>query len=129
MIFWSNEGGHCADREHDAELGALTSELLVHMLSGSQTGCLVQSSRALAVGTVATLRATLLGREYTDYVQVVRCQWIPGAGGTYHVGMQFLPTACASPASLRQAIHREAGRLTGRLESFPDDEDTGLQSS
>jgi hypothetical protein len=111
MIYWSNENG----RPENEELGALTSELQVQVLNGSVTGCLVESTRALAVGTVAALRMSVLGREYEDFVQVVRCHWIPGAGSTYHVGMQFLPTTPPSEESLRQAIHRELGRSTAWL--------------
>ena len=72
------------------ELGALTCELRVRVLNGSATGCLVESSRPLTVGTVAALRVNLLGREYDDQVQVTRCQSIVGAGNIFHIAMNNL---------------------------------------
>lgn len=97
------------------ELGALTSELRVRVLNGSATGCLVESTRALSVGTVAGLRVNLLGREYDDQVQVTRCQPIVGAGNIFHVGMEFLSTTPPYAGSLRYAIHRELGQFAGWL--------------
>jgi hypothetical protein len=99
----------------DEELGALTSEIRVRVLNGSATGCLVESSRALMVGTVAGLRVNLLGREYDDQVQVTRCQSIAGAGNIFHIAMEFLSTTPPFAGSLRHAIHRELGRFSGWL--------------
>jgi hypothetical protein len=111
----------------EEELGALTCELPVRVLNGSATGCLVESSRALAVGTVAGLRVNLLGREYDDQVQVTRCQSIVGAGNIFHIAMEFLSTTPPYAGSLRYAIHRELGQFGGwlhaveRLEGQPKD--------
>jgi hypothetical protein len=92
----------------------LTTELRVRVLNGSATGCLVESTRALDVGTVAGLSVMLLGREYDDEVQITRCQSIAGAG-VFHIAMQFLSTLPPYAGSLRYAIHREFGLLAGRL--------------
>jgi len=102
-------------RRGNDELGALTSELRVRVLNGSATGCLVESTRALTVGTVAGLRVNLLGREYDDQVLVTRCQPIVGAGHIFHVGMEFLSTTPPYAGSLRYAIHREVGQFAGWL--------------
>jgi hypothetical protein len=110
MIYGFNQG-----RREQQELGALTSELRVRVLNGSATGCLVESTRALPVGTVAGLQVNLLGREYDDEVQVVRCQAIAGAGNVFHVAMRFLSTIPPYAGSLRLAIHRELGQLAGWL--------------
>lgn len=99
----------------DDELGALTCELHVRVLNGSATGCLVESSRALMVGTVAGLRVNILGREYDDQVQVTRCQSIAGAGNIFHIAMEFLSTTPPYAGSLRHAIHRELGQFGGWL--------------
>jgi hypothetical protein len=96
-------------------LGALTSELRIRVLNGSATGCLVESSRALRVGTVAGLRVNLFGREYDDQVQVRRCQLIVGAGNIFHVAMEFISTRPPYTGSLRYAIYRELGQLSGWL--------------
>jgi hypothetical protein len=103
----------------DGELGALTSELRIRVLNGSATGCLVESTRALAVGTVAALRVNLLGREYDDQVQVTRCQSIVGAGSIFHIAMEFLSTTPPYAGTLRHAIHREIGQFAGWLHA-PD---------
>ncbi len=110
MINWPNQFRH-----KDDEIGALTSELRVRVLNGSATGCLVESTRALNVGTVAGLRVNLLGREYDDQVQVTRCQSIVGAGNVFHIAMQFLSTTPPYAGSLRHAIHRELGQFAGWL--------------
>lgn len=99
----------------DDELGALTTELRVQVLNGSATGCLVESTRALEVGTVAGLRVNLLGREYDDEVQVTRCQSIAGAGNIFHIAMQFLSTTPPYAGTLRYAIHRKVGQFAGWL--------------
>lgn len=99
------------------ELGALTCELRVRVLNGSATGCLVESSRPLTVGTVAALRVNLLGREYDDQVQVTRCQSIVGAGNIFHIAMEFLSTTPPYAGTLRHAIHREIGQFPGLLHS------------
>jgi len=113
MISWPDQ----FPRKND-ELGALTSELRVRVLNGSATGCLVESSRALMVGTVAGLRVNLLGREYDDQVQVTRCQSIAGAGNIFHIAMEFLSTTPPYAGSLRYAIHRELGQFGGLLHAL-----------
>jgi hypothetical protein len=55
------------------------------------------------VGTIATLRVVINGRELADDVQVTRCQAIAGAGDTFHVGVQFLWTQPLRAQSLRRA--------------------------
>ena len=79
MIDWDNKV-----RSEDQELGALTSDLWVRVLNGSATGCLVESPRALQVGTVAGLRVNFRGHDYDDPVKVTRCQSIAGAGDVPH---------------------------------------------
>ena len=100
-------------RVDDEAFGALTSELRVRVLNASATGCLVESTRALPVGTVAGLRVRLLDRDYDDEVQITRCQELAGAGSIFHIAMQFLSTAPPYAGSLRYAIHRELHQLAG----------------
>jgi hypothetical protein len=102
-------------RRDNNELGALTSELRVRVLNGSATGCLLESTRAVRVGTVAGLRVNLLGIEYDDQVQVTRCQLIVGAGNIFHIAMEFLSTLPPYAGSFRYAIHREVGQFAGWL--------------
>ena len=122
MISWPDQSPR-----KDDELGALTCELRVRVLNGSATGCLVECSRALMVGTVAGLRVNLRGREYDDQVQVTRCQSIAGAGNIFHIAMEFLSTTPPYAGSLRYAFHRELSQLGGwlhaleRVEGQPQD--------
>ena len=120
MIYWPAKG-----ERRKNELGALTSELRVRVLNGSATGCLVESSRPLMIGTIAGLRVNLLGREYDDQVQVTRCQPIVGAGSIFHIAMEFFSTTPPYAGSLRYAIHRQLGQFAGWLH---DDATTGDQS-
>src|SRR5262245_54110891 len=102
----------------DAELGGLTCELRGRVVNASATGRLVESSRALLVGTVAGLRVNLLGREYDDQVQVTRCQSIAGAGNIFHIAMEFLSTTPPYAGSLRYAFHRQLGQFRGWLHAL-----------
>jgi hypothetical protein len=87
-------------------LGVLGKEVAVRLLNGSLSGCLLETSAPVEVGTVASLRATINGNEFVDDVQVVRCQQIEGAGSIFHVGAQFLWTASPHHRSLRHVMRR-----------------------
>jgi hypothetical protein len=90
----------------DDLLGVLSKEFRVRVLNCSSSGCLVESSSRMEVGTVGTLRVILDGNELIEDVQVVRCQQIEGAGSMYHVGAQFLWTDSPDRRSLRRAMRR-----------------------
>ena len=90
-------------------LGVLTREVEVRVLNCSASGCLVESTRQLAVGTIASLRLAMGDQEFVEDVQVVRCQQIEGAGSLYHVGAEFLWTAVPGERSLRRAMHAGGG--------------------
>jgi hypothetical protein len=92
----------------DDQLGVLCKEFQLQLLNCSSSGCLFETSSQIEVGTVGTLRLTLAGDEFSEDVQVVRCQKIAGAGSLYHVGAKFLWTAPPAPGSLRRAMRRRA---------------------
>ncbi len=102
------------------QVGALTTEMNVRVLNCGPTGCLIESRRPLAVGSVATLRISFCGGDFEDVVQVVRCQDITGAG-IYHIGAEFLTTAPPSAESLRFLIRRHAGDVTGWVRTTDDE--------
>jgi hypothetical protein len=104
-----------AKRDDEQELAALATDLRVRVLNCAASGCLVESSRPLVVGSVATLRIAVLGGEFEDTVQVVRCQEITGGGAVYHIGAEFLPTAPPWAGTLRYLMRRETGDLKGWL--------------
>ena len=62
------------------EVAALTTDIRVRVLNVSAAGCLIETRRALDIGSVATLRISLAGGDFEDTVQIVRCQEITGAG-------------------------------------------------
>ena len=92
----------------DSTLAILGRDLHVRVLNCSASGCLVETTSRLEVGTIATLTVTIHGDEFADDVQVVRCQPIEGTGGLFHVGAQFIWMANPRPRSLRQVIRRSA---------------------
>jgi hypothetical protein len=96
-------------------LAVLARDFQARILNCSPTGCLLETSAPLEVGTVGTLRFVIDGRECADHVQVVRCQLIEGAGPLYQVGAKFLWTTAASSDSLRRALSRQISTQTIRL--------------
>ena len=87
----------------------LGRDFQAHIVNFSPNGCLLQTNLPLDVGTVGTLRFVLDGREFSDDVQVVRCQAIEGASSQYQVGAKFLWTMANGSESLRRAL----GALVG----------------
>jgi hypothetical protein len=106
-----------SEKIHDAvlktedQLGVLSKEFQLHLLNCSSSGCLVEMRSPIEVGTIGTLRLVVDGDQFSEDVQIVRCQQIEGAGSVYHVGAKFLWTASPDTGSLRRAM---GSRLTGR---------------
>ena len=109
MTYRCDERGQA--QRHD--LLALASDIRVRLLNVSAAGCLVEASRPIEIGSVATLRITFSGGHFEDTVQIVRCQEITGAGAIYHVGTIFLTTSPPSIESLRYLLRRDSGRSIG----------------
>lgn len=102
-------------REQGTEMATLTTDLRIRVLNCSGAGCLLESTQALDVGTIAQLRITFSNGDFEDTVQVVRCQPITGGPGVYHIGTTFLATTPPSLESLRYFIRRETGSVGGWL--------------
>ena len=98
------------------QLGVLTRERHVRLLNCSVSGCLLETNSRVPVGTIASIRVTIEGRELTDEVQIVRCQPIAGAGDTYHVGAQFLWTQPLVRQSLRSALRASRGEFAATID-------------
>jgi hypothetical protein len=94
-------------------MGVLTRERDARLLNCSVTGCLFETNCHVPVGATASIRVTIDGREFTDDVQIVRCQPIAGAGATYHIGAEFLWTQPLVRQSLRSALRASPGEITG----------------
>ena len=78
---------HARVRE-EALVIVLQHELPVRLVNISRSGCLLQVSRAIPVGTVGRLRIALDGTEYADDVRVARSVSAPGA--TCELGVELL---------------------------------------
>ena len=98
------------DGEERHEVASLATEMSVRVLNVSEAGCLVETRRALDIGSVGTLRIRFAGGDFEDTVQIVRCQQITGAGQVFHLGANFLTTTPASIESLRYLMRRQSGR-------------------
>ena len=98
-------------------LGVLARDFPTRILNCSPTGCLLETSSPLEVGTVGRLQFPIEGREFGDDVQVVRCQSIEGAGPLFQIGVRFLWTMAPGKDSLRYALSQpaidRAARRTG----------------
>jgi hypothetical protein len=92
----------------DNQLGVLSKDFRIRLLNCSSSGCLVETTSPIEVGTVGTLRLNIDGRKLTELVQIVRCHRIEGAGSLYHAGAEFLWTALPDTGSLRRVIRRQA---------------------
>jgi hypothetical protein len=82
-------------------IGVLDRDLTVEVVEISRSGCLLESSSAIPVGTVAALTVEINGAVYTDDVRVARCEALPGAGERHYVGVAFLPLRRPGKQSLR----------------------------
>ena len=96
------------ERTERHEIASVSTDIRVRVLNVSAVGYLIETRRALEVGSVATLRINVAGGDFEDTVQIVRCQEITGAGTTFHLGATFLTTAAPSLESLRFLFRRQA---------------------
>jgi hypothetical protein len=71
-----------------ATLIVFQQQLPVQLVNVSRSGCLLQASRPVRVGTVGRLRVTLDDMEYADDVRVARCA--TGQGTTCELGLELL---------------------------------------
>lgn len=84
-----------------ASVGLLRHDVAVELLNISRSGCLLESPRPIAAGTLATVTVELEGESYSDDVRVARCLEVPGAGERHHVGVQFVALRIPGQRSLR----------------------------
>jgi hypothetical protein len=96
---------------------ALRQDVRVRVLNCSASGCLVETTRPVAPGTVGALRSMFGDRELEDLVHVVRCEAVQNGRGSYRVAAQFLMTGPADVRSLRYLVGREAAAMPGWSET------------
>ncbi|HXH24362.1 MAG TPA: PilZ domain-containing protein [Vicinamibacterales bacterium] len=90
-------------------LGVVARDIPVRLLNYSRSGCLLETTSNVAVGTVGSLHLLIDGREVHDPIVVVRCQPIEGAGALYHVGARFLWLAPPTTGTVRRILGEAAG--------------------
>jgi hypothetical protein len=95
----------------DHEPGALVEDIRVRVINCSATGCLLESGKRIAEGTIATLHLSIGGRTFIEVAEVVRCQPVDRRNSLYHVGAQFLSTTAPHAGSLRHAMRRAGSEL------------------
>ena len=98
-------------------VGVLRRQVRARVLNLSVSGCLLETSANLEVGSACELRVETAGAVLVDDIKVTRCVEIPGAGATYRVGAQFLWTSNPGPQSLRRlaATLRTKGAQRGDI--------------
>jgi PilZ domain len=82
-------------------VGLLRRDVAVELVNISRSGCLLESPKPIAAGTLATVTLEMDGQSYSDEVRVARCLEIPGAGERHHVGVQFVALRLPGQRSLR----------------------------
>jgi hypothetical protein len=100
----------------DDMLGVIGRDTPVHLLNISGSGCLLESRARVEAGTVGTLQVTVDADIYCDDVRVARCQRIEGAGGLYHLGVEYLWTSSPGQNSLRRLVTRLRGAVAHGLD-------------
>ena len=90
----------------DDLVGVLTREVRVRLVNISASGCLVESSHRLELGTTGALALTIDGERFEDDVRVSRVQQMQGASANWHLGAEFLWTTQPGMRSLRRIVSR-----------------------
>jgi hypothetical protein len=85
-------------------VAVLGREVSVRLIDISASGCLLESSSRLVIGTSGSLVLSYDGKEYVDDVRVIRCRQHEGSNGTYQVGTEFLWTNTPHDRSLRRVL-------------------------
>jgi PilZ domain len=86
------------------EFGVLVRSIPSRLIEISRSGCLLESPHRIEDGTVGELRLEVGGESLVDDVRVTRCVRVEGAGSSYLVGAEFVPTRRPADRSIRRAI-------------------------
>jgi PilZ domain len=92
-------------------VAVLGREVTVRLIDISVSGCLVESSSRLALGTMGSLLVMFDSQEYLDDVRIIRCRELEGSGGGYQIGAEFLWTTPPGERSLRRIVNRLTGAV------------------
>ncbi len=90
----------------------LVRSVPVRIVDVSRSGCRLESSHWVDSGTSGQLRLSLGGNSHEDDIRIARCQLREGAGRSFVLGAELLPTRRLNARSIRLAI----GELIGERE-------------
>lgn len=91
----------------------LMRDLHARVIEVSASGCLVETTRPLEVGTIGHLRVVLHGEECVDDIEVTRCDAIGGLMTSYYIAARLLWTTPRQPGSIRHTVANHAADRDG----------------
>lgn len=86
--------------------GVLGRDVPVRLVNVSASGCLLEATSALEVGTMGTLWVTLDGVTSCDEVRIIRCAPLAGRTATHALGARFLWASRPEAISLRRVLRQ-----------------------
>ena len=89
--------------------GVIVSDVPVRLVDISRTGCLLESSRHMAVGTTGEFRIEVGGQTFWEELRITRCLRLEGSSTVYRLGAEFLRMRLPNGSSLRRAVHAVLG--------------------
>ena len=87
------------------------------VLNCSADGCLLETTRPVAVNSMATLYVSFGGKMFEDVVQAVRCVALSDGSNVHHVAARFLSVAPPYAGSLQYVMRKEVSELAGWLDA------------
>jgi len=87
-------------------VAVLGREVSVRLVDISASGCRLESTNRLAIGSTGSLAVMFDDKEYVDDVRVIRCREFEGSTGGYQIGAEFLWTNAPHERSLRVMVTR-----------------------
>jgi c-di-GMP-binding flagellar brake protein YcgR len=90
----------------DDVMGVLVRDVRVRVMNISGSGCLLETTEQLELGTSGSLRVMIGDERYTDDVRAVRVQQVRGGTARWFVGVEFLWTTYPDSRSLRRMVSR-----------------------
>ena len=90
-------------------LGVIVWDVPVRLVDISRTGCLLESSRHMEVGTTGEFRIEFAGQTFSEELRITRCLRLAGSSTIFRLGAEFLRLRLPSVSSLRRAVYAVLG--------------------
>ncbi len=91
---------------HGDLLGVIGRETTVRLLNMSGSGCLLESSQPLEIGSTGEVRLVSDRHTYLDDLRITRCHPVRAAGSVCLAGAEFLWARYPDTQTLRRVIRR-----------------------